>query len=268
MALNKNPYPGGKGLSFRNFINLMPPHDIYIEPFLGAGSVFLHNRPASKNILIDISPAVIQPFISLHGYFNPSDPSFCFHDFEFFVKAAWQTPDQSIRFYCCDSIHYIVNSIFTPDTLIYCDPPYPLSSRSSGKIYDHELSDSDHIQLLSSLKTKDCMIMISSYPNSLYNSSLKKWNHIDFNSVVRSGDVRRASDHGPGVRCVERCWFNFDFPSILHDYSFIGSDFRERERIKRFIFRHISQLNNMPALERNALLHSIRSTFFLDDRSL
>lgn len=36
---------GGKGRVFRQLISLMPPHEVYIEPFLGGGSVMLHKKP-------------------------------------------------------------------------------------------------------------------------------------------------------------------------------------------------------------------------------
>lgn len=30
-------YPGGKGNAYHKIINLIPPHEVYIEPFLGRG---------------------------------------------------------------------------------------------------------------------------------------------------------------------------------------------------------------------------------------
>jgi site-specific DNA-adenine methylase len=57
-------YPGGKGGAgvYQAIINQMPPHDVYIEPFLGAGAVMRRKRPASVNLGIDIDPAVIAGF--------------------------------------------------------------------------------------------------------------------------------------------------------------------------------------------------------------
>lgn len=49
-------YPGGKGLSFKKFINLMPPHDVYIETHLGGGSIIRKKRPAKRNITIELNP--------------------------------------------------------------------------------------------------------------------------------------------------------------------------------------------------------------------
>src|SRR3954470_21500968 len=52
-------YPGGKGLSFRHIINLMPPHGRYIETHLGGGAVMRHKRPARENIGIDLDDRVV-----------------------------------------------------------------------------------------------------------------------------------------------------------------------------------------------------------------
>jgi hypothetical protein len=42
-------YPGGKNGTgtFQKIINQMPPHDVYIEAFLGSGAVMRLKRPAT-----------------------------------------------------------------------------------------------------------------------------------------------------------------------------------------------------------------------------
>jgi hypothetical protein len=60
---------------------------------------------------------------------------------------------------------------------------------------------------------------------------------------------------------TEYVWFNYPEPVQLHDYSFLGSNFRERERIKRKKQRWVDRLKSMPMLERQALLNAIEEVF-------
>ncbi|WP_179953901.1 hypothetical protein [Denitrobaculum tricleocarpae] len=52
-------YPRGKAGNgvYHTIINQMPPHDTYIEPFVGGG-VLRIKRPAKANIAIDLSGEV------------------------------------------------------------------------------------------------------------------------------------------------------------------------------------------------------------------
>jgi DNA adenine methylase len=62
-------------------------------------------------------------------------------------------------------------------TLFYLDPPYLHETRSEGatNIYEHEMSAEDHIALLTLAKNARAKIIISGYPSSLYNRTLKDW---------------------------------------------------------------------------------------------
>jgi hypothetical protein len=55
------PYPGGKGGAgvYQTIINGMPRHEVYVEPFLGGGSVMAAKRPACLNIGVDLDAEVI-----------------------------------------------------------------------------------------------------------------------------------------------------------------------------------------------------------------
>src|SRR5919198_2325026 len=54
-------YPGGKNAPgvYQTIINHMPPHEVYIEPFLGSGAILRLKRPARVNIGIDADPQAI-----------------------------------------------------------------------------------------------------------------------------------------------------------------------------------------------------------------
>ena len=55
-------YPGGKSApgTFHRIISLMPPHEIYIEPFMGGFSIGRLKRPAKLNIGIDRDRAAVE----------------------------------------------------------------------------------------------------------------------------------------------------------------------------------------------------------------
>lgn len=66
-------------------------------------------------------------------------------------------------------------------SLMYCDPPYPSSTRSSPSVYEYEMSDKDHRAFLARAKSlKHAKIMISSYPSVMYTTALKDWNQHEF----------------------------------------------------------------------------------------
>lgn len=63
-----------------------------------------------------------------------------------------------------------------PDTLHYVDPPYPHDTRTRWRCggrrhgYAHELSDAQHEELLAYLRGCQGMVVLSSYPNPLYDT--------------------------------------------------------------------------------------------------
>ena len=63
------------------------------------------------------------------------------------------------------------------NVLIYADPPYVLSTRSR-KMYQHEMSDQDHIELLELLLLHTGPVMLSGYDNEIYNTYLSDWRKI------------------------------------------------------------------------------------------
>ena len=84
----------------------------------------------------------------------------------------------------------------------------------------------------------------------MYASALKDWNSLDFKATTR------------GRVATEWLWFNYETPTALHDYSFLGVGFRERERIKRKKQRWTARLRKLAPLERQALLSVIEAEWF------
>lgn len=152
-----------------------------------------------------------------------------------------------------DALEVLKALSITDKTLIYADPPYLMETRRAERsYYRHEMGTyQQHRELLTLLKDLDCMIMISHYANSLYERMLADWHLETITTYDRANNKR--------TECV---WMNYDAPTALHDYSFLGSDYRERERIKKKKNRWIAKLRNMPRLERQALLAAIEEAGF------
>jgi hypothetical protein len=90
------------------------------------------------------------------------------------------------------------------------------------------------------------MVAISGYWSALYATELADWRTSTFQTVNHAG--RPAT---------EWLWMNYPKPLDLHDYRYLGRDFRERERIKRKKTRWTERLRSMPDLERYALMEAI-----------
>lgn len=226
-------YPGGKGGSgvYQQIINQMPPHQVYVEPFLGGGSVMRYKKPAPiANIGIDIDAAVLQSFQKDHGQEIPNLELHAYSAYE------WLAPGPSSRYYT------------QRDTLIYLDPPYLMSTRSSQRmVYKYELAaDAEHEWLLGLITGLRCMVAISGYWSQLYADRLQGWRSIQFPAMTRGGTI-----------ATEWLWMNYPEPLELHDYRYLGSNFRERERIGRKKRRWSERLKHMDQLERLAILSAI-----------
>lgn len=65
-------------------------------------------------------------------------------------------------------------------TLHYVDPPYVMATRSdAGADYAHELTDDNHIRLCEALRDLRGMVILSGYPNDIYDAELPGWQRIE-----------------------------------------------------------------------------------------
>jgi len=58
-------YVGSKRRIVKNLVHFFPKHEIYLEPFLGGGSVFFYKQPSKFNIMNDINSEVFDFFITI-----------------------------------------------------------------------------------------------------------------------------------------------------------------------------------------------------------
>lgn len=89
----------------------------------------------------------------------------------------------------------------SPNTCFFVDPPYLHAARAWGQraIYEHELSEGDHVSLLGQLLNSRSMILLAGYRTPLYDDALlpEGWRRFD----VRA----RAQGNLPRV---ESMWLN------------------------------------------------------------
>ncbi len=72
------------------------------------------------------------------------------------------------------------------ETLHYVDPPYIAETRSPAnkqelkhRMYRHELTDNDHVHLLTFLRGLEGMVLLSGYPHALYDNALPDWKRVE-----------------------------------------------------------------------------------------
>lgn len=290
-------YPGGKGNCYQQIINQIPPHEVYIEPFLGGGYVMKAKRPAAINIGVELDRAVLRTTASSivnngdasatarnvnnsdgippsimamkahNGTYNdigqhrqlwrdgriafPGDVGRYRHFWRWEPAIIVNSGDAAASYFlfaCRNALDFLEDFPFKGDEFVYLDPPYLMQSRSSQRpLYNHEFGDRcQHERLLSILLSLPCHVAISGYWSSLYESLLSGWRTHTFEAVTRSGNMAQ-----------EWLWMNYPEPSSLHDYSFLGDDFRQRERIKRKAKRWVNRFQSLPELERKAILSEL-----------
>lgn len=209
-------YPGGKGKTYQHVINLMPPHEVYIETHLGGGAVLRNKRPSTSSIAIDRDARVIE---------------------------AWrQRALPGVELHCKRAEDFLEAYQFTNQELVYADPPYHPATRRRERVYAHDYSHDDHVRLLGVLRRLPCSVILSGYAHPLYDDLLAGWQKRTFHANTHAG-IRE-----------ETLWFNFEPPSLLHDCRFLGADFRQRQTVKRRLQRLQDKVRSMDGVERSAFI--------------
>ena len=103
------------------------------------------------------------------------------------VVDRWRSTDCNFEVQCADALDFLQSRPLDADTLVYCDPPYPIETRKSVRPYRYEYSTKDHRALLECLRSVSCKVMISSYPSALYDQLLKGWNVTSFQGTSHTG---------------------------------------------------------------------------------
>ncbi|HEY7339702.1 MAG TPA: DNA adenine methylase [Ktedonobacterales bacterium] len=72
----------------------------------------------------------------------------------------------------------VIRRYDSPQTLFYCDPPYPHSSRGDSNAYAHEMTDEQHRELAEVLHHVQGKVAISSYSCPLMDELYDDWNMV------------------------------------------------------------------------------------------
>jgi DNA adenine methylase len=220
----------GSGV-YQQIINQIRPHDKYYELFAGSGAIVQYKKPAP-----------------LGNHINDIDRQV----FEKWNSSTIDIPNCAIS--NCDAIELLSSMQFETNLryCIYLDPPYPLDSRRSGReVYRHEMTDEQHRELLTvvlniSKENPNVDFLISTYENPIYKEMLSGWQLHTFKAQTRKGPA------------VEFLYMNYTNEiGLLHQFDYLGTDYIDRQRIKRKIEGKVKQLKELPATERQAIIAAV-----------
>jgi DNA adenine methylase len=219
-------YPGGKWKLAEQIVNLMPPHDVYVEPFAGAASVLIHKPRSLREIVNDLDGEIVALFKVLRdpelsrqlidlvtltpfsrqemqeaydqvdcdlerarrivvknnmgrgkayhrtGLRTTRDPyTACEKTWARFPAALTDIARRfkGVVIENLDALE-IVKRYDGPTTLFYVDPPYPTESRRCPRLYNHEMTDAQHVELIQQLESCVGMVLLSGYDTPIYNA--------------------------------------------------------------------------------------------------
>ena len=103
----------------------------------------------------------------------------------------------------CDDALKVIRQQDGERTLFYLDPPYVHNTRATTDAYQYEMDESVHAELLSTIQQCQGRVMLSGYPNELYDRTLHDWNRHDreIDNKVSGGTSKRMM--------TESLWSNF-----------------------------------------------------------
>lgn len=95
----------------------------------------------------------------------------------------------------------VIQRYDSPETLYYCDPPYPHDSRGDNNAYAHEMTDAQHRELAEALHRVQGKVALSSYRSRLIDELYSDWRCIE-------GPEKKV--HSVKTTRQEVLWVNYD----------------------------------------------------------
>ena len=101
--------------------------------------------------------------------------------------------DMIVRLRDCEIEHRpaidVIGRHCAENVLLYLDPPYVHSTRSGG-LYQHEMTDADHLTLLDALDAHPGPAVLSGYHCALYDDRLRHWSTREKQAQAEKGNTR------------------------------------------------------------------------------
>jgi DNA adenine methylase len=93
----------------------------------------------------------------------------------------------------------VIGYYASPGTLIYADPPYVRKTDQGQRkrLYRHEMTDADHLELLAALKAHPGPVMLSGYDSDLYRAEVGDWHRVQIATQAEKANTR-----------IESLWLN------------------------------------------------------------
>jgi len=99
----------------------------------------------------------------------------------------------------------VIQRYDNPETLLYCDPPYPHDSRGDNNAYAHEMTDEQHRELAGILHNVKGKVALSSYDSRLMDELYHDWQCI-------KGPEKKI--HSVKEIRQEVLWVNYDLKEL------------------------------------------------------
>lgn len=124
----------------------------------------------------------------------------------------------------------VIKRYDSPETLFYCDPPYPHDSRGDRKSYRYEMTDEEHRKLAHILHHIKGKVAISGYHGSLMDQLYPDWHCIEApaKKCHATKDLRTEVlwvNYSPSVEFIQPA-----FPSTKNQKNLSSSETKERTK--------------------------------------
>lgn len=121
-----------------------------------------------------------------------------------------------------DTAINVINRYDSPETLFYCDPPYPHQARGDNNAYKYEMTDDEHYELATVLKQVKGKVALSSYHCKLMDELYHDWQVIE-------GPTKLV--HSVKQPRTEVLWVNYEVSDLTKYRS--GSKIEEWQTLQK-----------------------------------